>query len=238
MHCWVQPVKEWNLFGSTCFSTRDKLHAFNPTGICSKGYTRECGKCEKCGVGTYKNEIGDQACVSCPPGSYNDLEGQELCIKCPVGTSSNETGRSILCDKCPSGTYASEEGLTQCTECPAGHFNGQEGQQECSQCTAETYTDTSGMSECVKCEGGFVTNYRTHCGKTKHLSRTIRGIILTNRQKLLSRDHYDGIHVVWWTFVTFHQWHVSGSTWSCNNNAFLYSLSSNLVYSIKRTYIR
>ena len=89
--------------------------------LCVAGYTRaDDGACEACGVGKFKAEISDGACVSCPDANYHTTlqiasTEQSECV-CIAGYS-NTTGSGSPCTACPVGTYKNEASHAACSAC-------------------------------------------------------------------------------------------------------------------------
>jgi len=107
---------------------------------CASGYTKTVGvtpvvgECVACPSGTYKSDIGSQACTTCGnpadnAASYATLlpatNGTSDCV-CAIGFES-ESNKGILSE----GTKGS---FVQCAACPAGTFKSAPGLGSCQQC--------------------------------------------------------------------------------------------------------
>eukprot|EP00961_Rhodomonas_salina_P071968 966337-Rhodomonas_salina.1 len=140
---------------------------------CNAGFTGTLAHgCAPCEEGSYKDTVGDGACVTCPatrPLSRTGSHSVENCT-CPVGY----TGASPApCAKCPPHTFKDIIGSLPCFACPdnAGSAEGSvvEANCTCNQgfvgadggpcepCPANTYKGTTGPGVCVECTPNTVS---------------------------------------------------------------------------------
>ena len=130
---------------------------------CSRGYSgANGGPCVECGVGTYKDQIGDVACSSCESGNYNGQTASttsNACKQCAKGTASN-LAIAGNCATCVAGTFSNTLGAETCTPCSYGQWSnivGATTTNTCQWCDAGKYQMTMGAdaeSDCFLCPTG------------------------------------------------------------------------------------
>jgi hypothetical protein len=133
-----------------------------------------CDMCTECFGGTYKSEIGTNACTSCPVGTaglrilganssshctncvagkYNDrvaMDHIDNCLVCPAGQTSL-AGASVCRTACVAGKYVVGAG---CTDCEAGKYSVNLDSPSCAGCLPGTYSTTvraTSASVCLMC---------------------------------------------------------------------------------------
>jgi len=165
----MYPAPSWN----------DKLLLNYP---CPTGEEEDSstGTCNKCQVGTYRDE-SLLACSPCLPGSFSNSIGATACALCSNGyVAANKSSTSCVacgpgyiaaergmatCLACPAGTYINANGAVECALCPVGRYNSFKGQTECTACGDEFTTEGGGMREptdCVCPEGNYM-NLQGEC---------------------------------------------------------------------------
>jgi hypothetical protein len=142
--------------------------------MCERGYTGpNGGTCGYCGVGTYKDTLGEAACTNCPIGTHHAATSRTsvaacgACVgnsttyasgsvsidacKCNAGFSTaNDNTPSKTCVACGAGKFSLGNTLA-CSSCGAGRYSvGGTTTENCLVCAANTYSP-DGALQCTSC---------------------------------------------------------------------------------------
>jgi hypothetical protein len=127
------------------------------------------GVCQQCGVGRYRNEGTQQACLLCGWASGKSCRVCNITqCECDVGATGANGG---TCTLCGGGQYKNTSGSAACSDCEAGKDNGNRlptcqtcasgqfslGGTRCVFCPVGTASSTTGASSaaaCVACAAG------------------------------------------------------------------------------------
>ncbi|EKX39136.1 hypothetical protein GUITHDRAFT_76631, partial [Guillardia theta CCMP2712] len=89
---------------------------------CKQGYYFDVSRslCKECPPATYKDFIGNQACLPCPGTKMSSIPGSTQAdhlaqCECPPGYYGSNGGE---CTPCPVDTYKEDFGSLQCQDCP------------------------------------------------------------------------------------------------------------------------
>ena len=123
---------------------------------CNAGfYSLDIDTCQACAKGSFKEQLGNQACSLCPSGKISNVinsTSRDDCQSCaPTFFAMNG---STVCSECPENTISM--GLrarkTDC-KCLAGYKAPADG-QFCSACEPGKFKESTGVGVCAACAGG------------------------------------------------------------------------------------
>lgn len=111
-----------------------------------EGYYSSGGSVIPCAVGTYKDSVGDTACIACTTGASTSMTGSTSVMQC----------------SCSNGYYGPAGG--SCTECGVGKWCASGVENACPSNAATLIAGSSLASECA-CVPGFVGNPSGKCNQ-------------------------------------------------------------------------
>ena len=100
----------------------------------------------KCNAGLTGLDGGEQ-CVPCYRGSYKDVLGDSACLPCPSNSSTKAGSAKLVDCRCSRGFSGADGAL--CVPCSAGSYKNATG--NCLACAAGTYTSETASFECTHC---------------------------------------------------------------------------------------
>ena len=142
-------------FGNVQGSVSQKSGCLN----CTRGHM--CGDTamaqpQKCPIGSYQDQNGQETCHFCPKNTYSDSDGTITCSDCPKnsqgmklktsGFGANSINQCELikktcrlgqrpiediCTNCPRGFFSNGKG-TRCILCPIGYYQSEEAALDCT----------------------------------------------------------------------------------------------------------
>ena len=163
--------------------------------LCNAGYYGST--CAACGAGTYKESIGDSACVDCAQYAHsvaassfcvcisgNYLDGVHTadgtnCVPCGIGTWKGSSDLATTCTDCLDGDTTSASGSTALEDCVCIEGATPDDPEEptiCSLCTVGKYKDVQGPVECTPCPAGSTTTQNQCEGRFTALSCCVADI--------------------------------------------------------------
>jgi hypothetical protein len=119
---------------------------------CPSGYTGpDDGPCIECPAGTFKFDIGNEACTACPTAKFSVTVGATdgtYCVACPAYSNAPAQTSAATSCTCNAG-FTGPDGGT-CTACAAGTYKSTPGSEFCTDCVAEEgSTQQEGATACV-----------------------------------------------------------------------------------------
>eukprot|EP01106_Pelomyxa_sp_JSP_P005900 TRINITY_DN1940_c0_g1_i3.p2 TRINITY_DN1940_c0_g1~~TRINITY_DN1940_c0_g1_i3.p2 ORF type:complete len:118 (-),score=40.37 TRINITY_DN1940_c0_g1_i3:12-365(-) len=99
--------------------------------VCKCGFGYSGGLCTACAVGSYKETVGNTACIKC---STNGITW--------ATTATNSSCTRLDC-YCKAGYYGNH---TDCAKCKYGTYKPTDGNGVCLNCTANASTDVIGAT--------------------------------------------------------------------------------------------
>ena len=183
-------------FGATSGDQCEYCHANSNSSMgtkfqhhctCNIGYKQSIDSlgtitCERCGVSTYKSEIGNFDCKFCEVGKYSmTLGGISInsCQSCEAGSFKSSIN-DIECELCDNGKYSNIIGATSSTDCQIcpNSLQSKRGSNSIINCTAMCAKGTTGVfGDCSSCEAGKFkdTIGPTECQNCAEKSNSIIG---------------------------------------------------------------
>ena len=152
------------LGNQTCTQCPAEAHT-NGTGktdiedcLCNPGFTLDVAEftevCAPCAPGTFKGDIGDEACDICPQDHF--CPGNTVVPTACPGNSVSVEGSDDLSDcACVPGFFANREPTLRCESCGVGTYNELYNQSECTNCPVNTFnpdTTSNNVSLCRACD--------------------------------------------------------------------------------------
>ena len=134
--------------------------------VANAGHTGADGSASfpACAAGTYKTDIGDNACTECPDPDTTSAEGSDELVDCVcrAGFFHPSTSNTEQCDPCATGSYQPSQGKSSCVACGSGGTTEQTASEAASQCVADAgHTGADGSASFPACAAG---TYKTDTG--------------------------------------------------------------------------
>lgn len=164
-------------FGRQEISCSLQIHYNDTSEVCADGQTHAVGhihntqahSCAHCPLDTFKNNVGDHACMACPSSTrtrimgatkrslchcqqgYEWDSGARLCLPCLEGKYNDIIGGR--CQQCSLDKVNTGSGNTQCY-CMLGKF---EDGDACNDCRQGSYKSNTTYKYCSLCPDGSTT---------------------------------------------------------------------------------
>lgn len=117
---------------------------------CKQGYYFDVSRslCKECPPATYKNFIGNQACLPCPGTKMSSIPGSTQADQCFCLGGFIKTS-STVCEPCPANTY--QHDMYTCKACPLNH-NSSIASPSIEGCVC---SDGYAGENCTSCDIGY-----------------------------------------------------------------------------------
>ena len=165
---------------------------------CAEGWFSLNSTCTLCLEGSFKAEIGEQACSACPAHTTS-FQGATNAGDCLCISGYSNVSIDLPCESCALGTYKSFVGNNSCVVCPQhsqtinvgseslqsclckpGYVESAGREQACEPCPQHTYTTQLGMLACTSCpvnsgsdsEGSILEDCQCNAGYTRNAENT------------------------------------------------------------------
>lgn len=124
--------------------------------VCDVGFSDilDSNECSSCAAGSYKDFVGDIACLSCPEDHYCPQQSVTP-IACPANSSSSAQSTVIEDCFCHAGFHYSYTGVNSsyhCVGCAAGKYSDVANSAECLDCPANTFNPNVFGNDIIACE--------------------------------------------------------------------------------------
>ena len=146
--------------------------------LCLEGYYGSGGSCAACGLGSYKEDVGNAlGCSDCPAGGVTVSTGSTSPSNCtcPPGSELDAVGTACLCSAgyfgsdgacqaCPKGSYKVGLGnAVGCNQCPNGSTTGGTGSMSGDSCEAPPHSTVDPASGNFVCLAGYFGSAASGC---------------------------------------------------------------------------
>ena len=146
--------------------------------LCLEGYYGSGGSCAACGLGSYKEDVGNAlGCSDCPAGGVTVSTGSTSASECscPLGSELDALGTACLCSAgyfgsdgecqaCPKGAYKAEvRNTVGCNQCPNGSTTGGTGSMSGDSCEAPLHSTLDTISGSFVCLAGYFGSAASGC---------------------------------------------------------------------------
>ena len=146
--------------------------------LCLEGYYGSGGSCAACGLGSYKEDVGNAlGCSDCPAGGVTVSMGSTSASECscPLGSELDALGTACLCSAgyfgsdgecqaCPKGAYKAEvRNTVGCNQCPNGSTTGGTGSMSGDSCEAPLHSTLDPISGSFVCLAGYFGSAASGC---------------------------------------------------------------------------
>ena len=146
--------------------------------LCLEGYYGSGGSCAACGLGSYKEDVGNAlGCSDCPAGGVTVSTGSTSASECscPLGSEFDALGTACLCSAgyfgsdgecqaCPKGAYKAEvRNTVGCNQCPNGSTTGGTGSMSGDSCEAPLHSTLDTISGSFVCLAGYFGSAASGC---------------------------------------------------------------------------
>ena len=146
--------------------------------LCKEGYYGSGGSCAACGLGSYKEDVGNAlGCSDCPAGGVTVSTGSTSPSNCtcPPGSELDAFGTACLCSAgyfgsdgacqaCPKGAYKAEvRNTVGCNQCPNGSTTGGTGSMSGDSCEAPLHSTLDPISGSFVCLAGYFGSAASGC---------------------------------------------------------------------------
>ena len=146
--------------------------------LCLEGYYGSGGSCSACGLGSYKEDVGNAlGCSDCPGGGVTVSTGSTSPSNCtcPPGSELDAEGTACLCSAgyfgsdgacqvCPKGAYKVGVGnAVGCNQCPNGSTTGGTGSMSGNSCEAPPHSTVDSISGNFVCLAGYFGSAASGC---------------------------------------------------------------------------